>query len=313
MIDTGVYVELNELVALQYKARGVSFLPRQPVHSILSGRHASRMRGRGLDFEEIRGYLPGDDPRTIDWKVTARTRKPHVRVYTEERDRPAIVVVDQRLEMFFGSKRAMKSVVAAQVAALASWRVLSMGDRVGGILFNDSDLVEIRPHRSRRNVLHILRTLVEMNHSLQADSDVGSNPSMLNRVLKNLLRLVKHDCLIIIISDFDGIDGETRPLITQLSGHNDLIVVPVFDRLSRELPDRGRLVVSDGTLQVEVDTAKGSIRKKLLETCERRMKTLMEWWEELAIPVAPLLTDRDPVDQIRELLGQAQARRSKRR
>lgn len=313
MIDTGVYVELNELVALQYKARGVSFLPRQPVHSILSGRHASRMRGRGLDFEEIRGYLPGDDPRTIDWKVTARTRKPHVRVYTEERDRPAIVVVDQRLEMFFGSKRAMKSVVAAQVAALASWRVLSMGDRVGGVLFNDSDLVEIRPHRSRRNVLHILHTLVEMNHSLQAGSDAGSNPSMLNRVLESLLRLVKHDGLIIIISDFDGIDGETRPLITRLSGHNDLIVVPVFDPLSRELPDRGRLVVSDGTLQVEVDTAKGSIRKTLLETCERRMKTLLEWWEELAIPVAPLLTDRDPVDQIRELLGQAQARRSKRR
>ena len=94
---SGVYVELDELIRLQFKARGFSFLPRQPIHSLLSGRHASRMRGRGLNFEELRDYLPGDDPRTIDWKVTARTGTPFVRVYTEERDRPALLVVDQRI------------------------------------------------------------------------------------------------------------------------------------------------------------------------------------------------------------------------
>ena len=93
----GVYVDLDELVRLQFKARGFSFLPRQPIHSLLAGRHASRIRGRGLNFEELRDYLPGDDPRTIDWKVTARTGTPYVRVYTEERDRPALLVVDQRM------------------------------------------------------------------------------------------------------------------------------------------------------------------------------------------------------------------------
>jgi hypothetical protein len=77
----GVYVGLDDLVALQYKARGFSFLPRQPIHSILAGRHASRLRGRGLNFEEIRRYLPGDDVRQIDWKVTARTRKTHTGFY----------------------------------------------------------------------------------------------------------------------------------------------------------------------------------------------------------------------------------------
>src|SRR5262249_31912704 len=107
----GVYAELDDLVRLRYRARGYSFLPRQPVHSVLAGRHASRLRGRGLNCEEIRHYLPGDDIRTMDWRVTARTREPHVRVYTEERDRPTLVLVDQRQSMFFGSKRAMKSVV----------------------------------------------------------------------------------------------------------------------------------------------------------------------------------------------------------
>src|SRR5215471_17651879 len=133
----GVYIDLDDLIALEYRDREVSFLPRQPVHSLLSGRFASRMRGRGLNFEEIRDYRPGDDVRSIDWKVTARLQKPHVRVFNEERDRQSLLVVDQRLSMFFGSKLAMKSVTAAQAAALAAWRILNVGDRVGAIVFDD--------------------------------------------------------------------------------------------------------------------------------------------------------------------------------
>src|SRR5215831_5840844 len=143
----GVYVDLEELIALEYGGRKVSFLPRQPVHSLLSGRFASRMRGRGLNFEEIRDYRPGDDIRSIDWKVTARLRKPHVRVFNEERDRPTLLVVDQRLSMFFGSRRAMKSVTAAEAAAISAWRVLGAGDRVGAIVFNDREIAEFRPRR----------------------------------------------------------------------------------------------------------------------------------------------------------------------
>jgi uncharacterized protein (DUF58 family) len=93
----GVYAERDDLMRLRFKAAGFSFLPRQPIHSVLAGRHASRLRGRGLNFEELRGYLRGDDPRHIDWKVTARTGKPHVRVYTEEKDRTVWLLVDQRI------------------------------------------------------------------------------------------------------------------------------------------------------------------------------------------------------------------------
>src|ERR1044072_5044065 len=152
----GVYVDLDELIALEQKGRKVSFLPRQPVHSLLAGRFASRMRGRGLNFEEIRDYRTGDDIRSIDWKVTARLQAPHVRVFNEERDRQALLVVDQRLAMFFGSRRAMKSVTAAEAGAIGAWRILGAGDRVGGIVFNDRDLIEIRPRRSRSTVLQIL-------------------------------------------------------------------------------------------------------------------------------------------------------------
>src|SRR3954447_20465488 len=151
----GVYVDLEDLIALEYRGRKVSFMPQQPVHSLLSGRFASRMRGRGLNFEEIRDYRPGDDVRSIDWKVTARLQKPHVRVFNEERDRQALLVVDQRLSMFFGSRRAMKSVAAAQAAAVGAWRVFGAGDRIGAIVFNVRDLAEIKPRRSRATVLQI--------------------------------------------------------------------------------------------------------------------------------------------------------------
>jgi uncharacterized protein (DUF58 family) len=155
-LDAGVYVDLEHLIALEQKGRKVSLLPRQPVHSLLSGRYASRMRGRGLNFEEIRDYRTGDDVRSIDWKVTARLQSPHVRVFNEERDRQGLLVVDQRLSMFFGSRRAMKSVTAAEIAATLAWRILNVGDRVGGIVFNDRDIEEVRPQRSRRIVLQFL-------------------------------------------------------------------------------------------------------------------------------------------------------------
>ena len=164
----GVYVQLDDLVRLQYKASGFSFLPRQPVHSILSGRHASKLRGRGLNFEELRNYLPGDDTRNIDWKVTARTRSPYVRVYTEEKDRTVWLLIDQRVNMFFGSRNRMKSVVAAEVAAISAWRVLSVGDRVGALVFNDSDISVVPPHRSRERVMQILKQVVDKNHALSS-------------------------------------------------------------------------------------------------------------------------------------------------
>src|SRR5215510_5389370 len=151
----GVYADVAGLVALQHHARGFSLLPRQPIQSLLAGRHASRLRGRGLNFEEIRRYQIGDDIRQIDWKGTARTRKTHSRVYTEERERTTLLVVDQRITMFFGSVKNMKSVTAADAAALAAWRVLSQKDRVGALVFDDSHIEEVRPHRSRANVMRI--------------------------------------------------------------------------------------------------------------------------------------------------------------
>jgi uncharacterized protein (DUF58 family) len=219
----GVYVDLEDLIALEHGGRKASFLPRQPVHSLLSGRFASRMRGRGLNFEEIRDYRSGDDVRSIDWKVTARLQKPHVRVFNEERDRQALLVVDQRLSMFFGSRLAMKSVTAAEAAAIGAWRILAVGDRVGAIVFNDSDLAEIRPRHSRATVLQILSTIVAQNQALGVGRGLATAPIMLNTALQRAQRLALHDAAVIIISDFDGADDETRKMVGAMTRHNNVV------------------------------------------------------------------------------------------
>jgi uncharacterized protein (DUF58 family) len=303
--DTGVYADLDELIRLQYKATGFSFLPRQPIHSVLAGRHASRLRGRGLNFEELRRYLPGDDIRNMDWKVTARTRKPHVRVYTEERDRPALLVVDQRLSMFFGSTRAMKSVAAAEATALAAWRVFHAGDRVGAIVFDDHDIVEIAPHRSRSRVMQILQAVVEKNHSLQANADLTPNPAMLNHALERALRMAKHDHLVGLITDAFGADLESERLVTLLSEHNDVISVFIFDPLETQLPDAGRLVMAEGAVQLEVNTSDSELRRRFHDAFEQRLARIQTLSRKRLIPVLPIHTGEGVAEQVRTLLGNA--------
>lgn len=212
------YSELDSLVALQFKAGGFTLRHNQPVHSLLFGRRASHVRGRGLDFEELRSYVSGDDVRSIDWRVTARARKPFVRVYSEERDRPTMLVVDQRINMFFGSRVSMKSVIAAEIGALAAWRVFRQGDRVGAFVFNDEMTEPVRVRRSRATVLRILDRIVHQNHLLRADAPSRPKAGRLNEVLSSTVRVCRHDALILIASDFDECrPDDARPAATHVT------------------------------------------------------------------------------------------------
>jgi uncharacterized protein (DUF58 family) len=302
-IDPGVYIDLEHLIGLEQKGRRVSLLPRQPVHSLLSGRYASRMRGRGLNFEEIRDYRTGDDVRSIDWKVTARLQSPHVRVFNEERDRHGLLIVDQRLSMFFGSRRAMKSVTAAEIAAVVAWRILNVGDRVGGIVFNDKEIKEVRPQRSRRIVLQFLSQIVAQNSALGVGRGIKRNPVMLNQALDRVRRLAAHDATVVIFSDFDGADDLTRHAVAAIAAHNTVIAVVVHDPLQSELPPAGRMTVTDGELQISVDVALGDTRENIVEMSETRLRNVFVWTHEFGIPVLPLSTAEEPVNQLNHLLG----------
>lgn len=303
----GVYVDLQELVRLQYKARGFSFLPQQPLNSLLAGRYASRLRGRGLNFEELRRYQPGDDIRTIDWKATARTGKTYTQVFTEERDRPALLIVDQRLSMFFGSQIKMKAVTAAETAALAAWRVIKAGDRVGALVFNDTDVVEVRPYRSRERVMQILKAIAAQNHALRLDAGITPNPHMLNRALEYALRSASHDYLICLISDLNGVNDQSKHLMTNLARHNDVIVVFIYDPLEAELPQAGRLTVSDGEKQLAIDSNNASLRQRFDDQFNQRLAQGRDILLKQEVPLLQIHTAGDVAEQIRQLLGRRQS------
>ena len=299
---TGVYANLDDLIRIQFKTRDFSFLPQQPVTSILSGRYASRLRGRGLNFEEIRRYLPGDDIRTMDWKVTARTRIPHVRVYTEEKDRAVVLIVDQRINMFFGTRDKLKSVTAAELAALGAWRTVEVGDRVGAVIFNDTELVDVRPQRSQKTIMSILGTVVRMNHALQADAEVEPNPDMLNRAVEKALQLVPHDALIVMISDYFGVNEQTERLTARMAEHNDVLALLIHDPI-RLQPAEQQLTVSDGALQMEIDFADKRVREKIVENYRDEQQHITRFLNRLAAPLLMVSNEGDVVDQVRRLLG----------
>lgn len=292
---------LDDLVLLKAEARGFSLRPRQPVGSLLAGRHASRLRGRGLAFEELRHYHPGDDIRTMDWKATARLRSPYVRVYTEERERPVLLLVDQRAPMFFGSDRAMKSVAAAELAALAAWKALDGGDRVGGIIFSDHDVVEIRPHRSQTRVLHLLHELVRLNRQL-AEGDSGSASVTLNEVLERALPVAKHDHLVVLVSDLDGADDETQRLATRLAAHNDMLVAAVYDPLGITLTGAPGMLASDRGRVWEIP-AHPDFSEKFPVAFQQVLDRWREVFRALQVPVMPITAARPVPEQIRALFG----------
>lgn len=167
----------------------------------------------------MRDYLPGNDVRSIDWKDTARTGKTYVRVFTEERDRPVLVVVDQRMSMFFGTQLNMKSVTAAEAAAIAAFRILKAGDRVGGIVFDDESQVQVRPRRSATSLYTLLEHMAQMNQNLHADRNVQGKSGWFNKVLGSVARIAQHDHMVLIFSDFDGIDDTTHRRLSGIAAH----------------------------------------------------------------------------------------------
>lgn len=301
--DGFVYASLEQLMLLEHRVRGLSFLSRQPLSSVLSGSHAARLRGRGLSFDELRQYNPGDDLRHLDWRASLRYGKPFVRSYTEERDRPTLLLVDQRMSMYFGSRRCFKSVLAAELSALGAWMALQAGDRVGGLVFGDRRIEYIRPLRSRARVEALCATIVRHNQALHATRSDDDAPAQLDRVLRECLGVAGHDSLVVIISDFAGITGQTLQLLRQLSSHNDVLALQVFDPIALHLPDRGRVAVTQGELQVELEVGRRQVHRPLGEFLSGRLKDVAMLLRRSQVPLMMFSSGRDSLEQLRGELG----------
>jgi uncharacterized protein (DUF58 family) len=298
----GAYVDTRELIALRFPARQLKPGFRSRALSALAGPNKSNFRGRGIDFEEVRNYQPGDDIRTIDWRVTARTGQAHTKLFREERERPVLVVVDQRSGMFFGSQHCFKSVLAGQLASLLAWSALNRGDRVGGLVFDDNGHREIRPRRSRKTVLTLLSQVAAFNHALPGDG-AGDHESFAT-MLANLRRIARPGSSLFLVSDFRGAAlGHAREHLFELAKHTELTAIECTDPLEYELPRAGTYAVTNGQERSELHTADRRLRDRFHREQQEQRGVFREHLRSLGVPLLAASTDQSPFALLQTYYG----------
>jgi uncharacterized protein (DUF58 family) len=291
----GPYTDINELIKLRFAAQDLKLGYKSKALSLLSGPNKTNFRGRGIDFEEVRAYQAGDDIRTIDWRITARTSKPYTKLFREERERPVMIFLDQRQNMFFGSQRRFKSVQAAAIASLLGWAALKNNDRVGGLVFNDFDHRESRPKRSRHAMLQWLRDAHHFNNKLSNPPANQSSADYLSEALTDLRRICKPGSAIYLISDFHGWNKTANKHLYQLARHNEITAFMVYDKLEQELPPPGRYAITNGSSSQHIQTGNSKARDQFRLAFAQRKTVLKEQLARVGIPLIPVMTAESPV------------------
>ncbi|MEA3277361.1 MAG: DUF58 domain-containing protein [Pseudomonadota bacterium] len=303
-VDPNVRVSVEDLIRLRRRADRLRLRQGQPSRSALAGAHRSRFRGRGMDYQESRHYQPGDDIRNMDWRITARAGRPHVKLYEEERERPVVVLTDFSPSMFFGTRGAFKSVTAARLAALVGWAAIADHDRIGALIFNGGHH-ELQPAGGRRAVMALIRVLAKAGDpslGLQQEAD----PAGLSAALRRLRRVARPGSLIFVISDFYAMDGETGRHLSQLRRHNDIVACQVADPLEMAPPPAGRYGITDGVRTGLLDTRSMQDRRHYEAYFSHHHEAVRSLTEERGIPLIRLSTQDDPAERLAaglDLLG----------
>ncbi|MDA9784803.1 DUF58 domain-containing protein [Gammaproteobacteria bacterium] len=304
----GALITLPQMLIQRQAAKALAYVSHARSIAGISGLHLSKIRGRGIDFEEFRPYQAGDDIRLIDWRATARTGRAVTKVFREERERPVIIAVDQCSSMFFGSQVAFKSVIAAQAAALFCWLAIDNGDRVGGLVFSDTDASLVRPKRSRRSALHLLNQIFTFNQKLNAKKEhtPDSEPQAadfkpgLAHALGQIRRITKPGSTLYVISDFATLDETALQYLNQLSRHNNVVCCMVYDALEESLPTPGVYSITDGSSKGSINTHSSKARSRYKQQFEERVATIESDLERLKIRLIKLRTNQLVVEQVRE-------------
>ncbi len=300
---TNIIPTLNDLLRLEYliASTGFSLLPRQKIHSVLAGKFQSNIRGRGLDFEESRLYAAGDDIRNIDWRVTARTKQTHTKVFTEEKEKPSLIITDMSPSMIFGSIKYTKAFIAAQLAAIGAFKILKNADRFGGLIFNHETEAFIRPHRSRKALLQYFNHLVDYAQIItNIKLPVTDNTPYLEKALHRIAGLATHDYTLLVISDFNHTSTTLSRQLALLSQHNDVILAAVNDPLEKQLSNQ-KMVITDGKLQLLWKARYKQYNEKYKITCAEERKSFQNEIMKYRIPMMELNT-YDPIeDQLKKL------------
>ena len=258
---TGAYVDLDGLISFRHR-KLKSKTPARSRTRMAGGHRKSRMRGRGMDFAEVRLYQAGDDVRTIDWRVSARKAKTHTKVFEEERERPTLILCDQTQSMFFGSTSRLKSVAAAEASAVLAWHALNLGNRVGGIVLDNDNINAVRPRRSTRTLVRYLNLICNANQNLHRDSLTNESETRFTNALIQLKKTAHNGHQIFIVSDFSAPFELWKPHVLALKRHNDVALILISDPLEAQLPPSNLYAITDGKSRSYLDTSDKNLRQK---------------------------------------------------
>ena len=308
--DGLVYISTHQLIQLRHAAQSLP-LKSAKVRALQTGQYYSPFRGRGMEFDEVRLYQPGDDVRTLDWRVTARTGKAHTKLFREERERNVYLWVDFRSPMFFATRGVFKSVQAAKVAALLAWSAHHQRDRVGGLLFSDQQHYELKPRGGKPGVLHLLQLLSQMTVKNSADKgtlqqknsqDDQSQAQAAYQELTRLRRVTKPGSLIFLISDFRGFDQQCESVITQIARHNDIVMLFLHDPLEQQLPQEGIYRIGDGKQVLPIDTSDPAARADYHASFSEKQLNLESVCKRHSLSFISLSTHQEPLESLRKKL-----------
>ena len=295
---------MTDVKELMAKVGKIRILTTKLIDDQLSGDYHSTFKGQGVEFDEVRPYLVGDDVRSIDWNVTAKTGIPYVKRYSEERELTVLFMVDVSGSQGYGSVRRSKMELAAEVTALLALTAIRNQDKIGLVLFSDRIVKYIPPRKGRDSVMRLVREVLAAEDGAEGATDIASALRFLNGVQKRR-------AVVFLVSDFlessgggrDDAAGGYESLLRATAHHHDVIAVPVSDPAESELPDVGLVEMEDpetGELLL-VDTSSASVRRRFAKKAAEEGEELSRFFLKTGIDTMPISTDRPYAEEVKRL------------
>lgn len=291
----GLYATLEELMA---ERRNVVYLHQK--NSLLPSNRAgdvkSAFKGRGIEMEEIREYAPGDDVRDIDWRVTARKNAPYTKIYSEERDREIYVLLDLSSPMIFGTRKELKSVTAAKIAALLGWMAQENKDRFGAVIFNGEDSLMFKPQSNRAHLQAILKKISQTSRSML---DQRENNESLKLPIRRLTQMIKSRATVFVISDFNRFAEDERRTLAALSKKSAVFCVNVFDLLEQIAPKAGEYMAEYQGRSLVFDTRPSAFRQEYQNYFFEKRQQIRDFCQRFGCRYLEIRTDIPLFKQMR--------------
>jgi len=295
----GADIDSDLLIAARFHARFLDLNAKNRALAHLAGARQTRARGRGVDFDEVRQYVAGDDIRAIDWRVTARSGHAHTKLFHEDREQPILVAVDLRSQMLFGSTHCFKSVLAAHLASTLLWAGLDSGERVGGCVLRDDAVADVRPRQSRNTVLELIGQMAR-----PAIATAQSSPLTIEALLEQLLRIARPGSKLFLLTDgSDLLEDHALALLRQVASRHQMIVLTVSDPLEFELPPPGQYAVTDGDISTALNVHDEGMRARYQTQYIETQLALKSALRERGIPLITLSTSQPPLPILRRFFS----------